>query len=465
MAYQITINGSDKTNCIINKSIDITDETKDKPSVLRCTFFDKAQAGYPSLDDEIIIVKDGTRLFAGRILSADYEKIGDGEMLLHLSCIDYTRDLDRNLVVEGYEGMTDKEIIEDIVANYCQGTGITTVNVVEGVTINKIVFNYLQPSQCFRKICELTGRSWYLDYDKDIHYFPPDQTPAPFNIDSDSANYSKLKISKDNSDIRNRVYVRGSTYLSDFTTIKQVADGEQTIFNLPSKPHSFTMKEGAVSKTVGIKNIDSPAAFDYLLNYQEKYVERADGNPPAVDTIMEFTYKYEIPILVAVEDRDSIEDIGQFEFAIFDTSIQNQDDARSRAQAELADYADTIIDGSFKTLTDGFRAGQYININLSEFDINEDYLIQKVKAISLGAGNYEYTVSVANTKKLGIIMFLIKMLEADKNVLDIDPNEVVDELFTPDSQGILIGDSIIHDSLISPPFKWGQCKWGLAEWS
>lgn len=465
MSYQIKINNVDRTSCVINRSIAITDEARDKPSTVRFTFFDNDEIGNPSLDQEVVILKDAVKLFAGKILQLDLQQIGPGELSYIVTCLDYTRDLDRNLVVEAYEGLTDKQIIEDIVNRYCQGTGITTNNVIEGVTINKITFNYVQPSQAFRKLCDLTGRSWYIDYDKDVHYFPPTTTAAPFNIDSSSNQYKNLKITKDNSDIRNRVYVRGSTYLSDYTTISQVADGEQTVFLLPAKPHDFSITEGGVAKTVGIKNIDAPAAFDYLLNYQEKYVEKADGIAPAASTVMEFTFKYDIPILVAVENPDSIEAIGQFEYAIFDTSIQDQDDARSRAQAELSDYADTIIDGTFETLEDGFRAGQYININLAPYGVNDDYLVQKVVAKSLGNGNYTYVVSIANTKKLGIILFLIKMLENDKNFLDIDPNEVVDELFTPDSQGILIGDSLIHDSLISPPFKWGSCKWGLAQWS
>lgn len=465
MAYTITINGVDRSKCIINRSISITDEAKDKPSTLRCRFFNHDSGTVPEADDEIIITKDSVKLFAGNILQIDYTHIGDGENDLILVCTDYTRVMDRNLVVEGYENMTDKQIIESIINNYCQGIGIDTSLVETGVTISKITFNYLQPSQCFRKLCELTGRTWYLDYDKYLHYHVLETNVTPFDIDSSNADYRNLKITKDNTDIRNRVYVRGSTYLSDPTTISQVADGEQTVFILPNKPHDFSMTEGGVAKTVGIKNIDSPDSFDYLMNFQEKYIEKANGTPPAADTVMSFTFKYEIPILVAVEDRDSIEDVGQYEFAIFDNNIKTQDDARSRAQAEIADYADTIIDGTFETTVDGFKAGQYININVTDFGINDNYLVQKVTGKSLGGGNFVYIVSVASTKKLGIITFLIKMLENDKNFLEIDPNEVVDELFTPDSQGILVSDSIVSDSLIEPPFKWGSCKWGLAQWS
>jgi len=465
MAYAITINGVDRSRCLIDKSISIIDEAKDKSSTCKFSFFNQDGVGNLSLDQEVIIAKNGTKLFAGKVVQSVLKRLGDGQVIYQVVCIDYTRILDRNLVVEAYENKTDKEIIEDIVATYCGGTGITTTNVIEGITINKIVFNYLQPSQCFRKIAELTGRSWFIDYDKDIHYFPLTTESAPFDIDDAKSDYWNLEITKDNSDVRNRVYVRGGTYLSDSVTIEQVADGEQTVFILPSKPHNFSMKEATVAKTVGIKNIDDPASFDYLLSFQEKYVEIASGVAPAADTVMEFTYKYDIPVLVAVQDEASITEIGEYEHAIFDPAIQDLDTARDRAQADLTDYKDTIIDGSFQTKTDGFRAGQYMNIDLTDYDIDDNYLIQKVTAKSMGGGVYIYTVVLASTRKLGIIGFLIRLLEHDKNFLDIDPDEVVDELFTPDSQGILISDSMVSDSLITPPYVWDSFQWNLAEWS
>ena len=50
-----------------------------------------------------------------------------------------------------------------------------------------------------------------------------------------------LSIVIDGSTIRNRVYVRGGTYLSDEFTFSQVADGEQTVFYLPERPHEISV--------------------------------------------------------------------------------------------------------------------------------------------------------------------------------------------------------------------------------
>ena len=461
--YVLTIADTDRTSCITTQSLEIIDEARDNPSYLSCKFKNLDAVGIPSLEDEITVTNEGTKLFGGNIAGVRPRRLGAGEVIYEIDAVDYTRLLDKNLVIESYQGKTDKQIIEDIVSNYCQGSGITTTEVTEGVTINAITFNYARPSDCLGRIAKLTGRFWYIDYDKVIHYFALTDNAAPFNIDDDSATYWDMDISKSNDNMRNRVYVRGGVELSDFTVIKMVADGEQKVFNLPDKPHSITMKEGLDVKTIGIKNVNSFDDYDYLLDYQQKHIETDVA--PAATTVMEFTYKYDIPILVAVEDTASIEANGQFEYAIFDKKIDSIDDARDRAKAELIDYAETFVDGSFVTDTNGFMAGQYINIDLTDYDIDDNYLIQKVMARSLGGGTFHYTVSVVSAKKLGIINFLIKLLEGQRDALDIADDEVVDELWEPTNQGILIQDSIASMITDSPPYQWDDAKWDLAEWS
>ena len=243
-----------------------------------------------------------------------------------------------------------------------------------------------------------------------------------------------------------------------------VANGQTKQFVLPDKPHELTVSEGGTPKTVGIKNIDKPEDYDYMLNYQEKYVE-TNGTAPTNGTVMEFTYKYDVPILVAVEDKASIDAIGAFEFAIFDTKIKTVERARERAQAELTDYADAIISGSFSTMTDGFRAGQYININLSDIGINADYFIKSVTAQALGAGTFRYQVSIVSSQTIGMIRFLISMLDHERDALNIDPNEVVDELFEVGPDNVTISEGTLTLTSFEPPYLWDNFYWGFAEWS
>jgi hypothetical protein len=190
---------------------------------------------------------------------------------------------------------------------------------------------------------------------------------------------------------------------------------------------------------------------------------------------LEVTYKYDIPILVAVEDTDSIEANGQREFAIFDKQIKTTQAARDRASAELTDYAANIVEGSFDTYTTGFVSGQYININLSDYGVNADYIVQDVIARSFGAGNFRYTIKVASAKTLGIIRFLIELLEANKNLIELDDNEVVDELLNLSDS--LLSDSLTDDLTIDstgPYHTWVEDspsgtintrgRWNLSQW-
>lgn len=476
MSYNITIAGIDRTSDVIAQSIVIDDVVNDKVNTCSFTLIDRSESGIPATDDEVIItLADDTKIFGGYIITTQLSKKGIGTVQVKIECSDYTILLDRNLVHKSYENMTDAQIIADIVDTYCSSAGITLNNVIEGVTINSIKFNYQQVSQVMRRICELTGRSWYIDYDKDIHYFPTTQNAAPFNISSSQNDYTDLRITKDSSQLKNRVYVRGGTKLSDLTSYSVVGDGAARQFPLPDKPHNIALTVNSVSKTVGIKNIDL-SGYDWYLNFQEKYIEQDSGGAilTSSDTL-ELTYNYDIPILVAVEDKDSILENGQKEFAIFDKSIDTTQAARDRATAELTDYANDMVDGTFITHTPGFKSGQYININLSDYGVNDDYLVQSVVARSMGAGLFYYEVSVASNKTLGIIKFLIKLLEADRNLIELDDSEVIDELVA--IQDSLLSDSLVEDLTIDstgPYFTWctdsldsspiTRARWDLFQW-
>ncbi len=473
--YNISIGGVDRTTDVLNQTATVEDILNDQQNTCNFALIDRSGSGIPATDDEIIItLDDATMLFSGYIQKVDLDKQPNGVILAVCQCIDQVWLLDRNLVHKTYEAMTDKAIIQDIISTYCAGFGITTTNVVEGVTISQISFNYIQPSQALRKICDVTNRNWYIDYSKDIHYFPLLTNTTPFNIDSSNNDYSNLKISKDNTQLKNRVYVRGGTKLSDPTTYSVKGDGVARQFPLPDKPHDVSITVGGVAKTIGIKNIDT-SGFDWYLNFQEKYIEQDTGGTVVSSaTTIVLTYTYDIPILVAVENTQSIIDNGVKEFAIFDKSITTTQAARDRASAELTDYAADIIEGSFSTHTSGFISGQYININLTEYGVNADYIVQKVTAKSFGGGNYEYDISIASAKTMGIIRFLIELLETNKNLVELDDSESVDELLA--LTDLLYSDSITETLTIDSAGAyrtWCQdslettntrARWGLFEW-
>lgn len=460
-SYTLKINNTDRTRCVGNRSITITDSDGSGASTLSFSMVIRDGGAIPTNDQEVIITQGTVTIFGGRILKTIPTKKGSF-VEWEIGCVDYTRDLDRNLVVENYENMTDKEIIKNIVDNYCGGLGITYNNVVSGVTISNLTFNYVPPSECISMIAKLTGRYWYIDYEKDIHYDTPDNDEAPITITGDE-NYKDLQFTIDNSAVRNRIYVRGGTYLSDTLTIKQVADGQQTVFYLPEKPHDLTVTEGVTIKTVGIKNINDFTEFDYLMSFQEKYVETETA--PTADTVMTFTLKYDIPVLVALEDSASIEKYGQLEYIIFDSKIDTIAQARERAQAELDDYAESIISGSFNTTTTGFVIGQYITVNLTDEGIDDNFIVKNITARSQGGGVFEYNIKIASADTMGIMNFLIGLIESDKNSLNINSDEVVDEINTVAVESYSLADGTPSLTTHTGVYKYdSDADWNASEY-
>jgi hypothetical protein len=112
--YVIKINGVDRTNCILVETLEIRDEANDSPSTMKCNFFNNDSLGVPSLDQTIVVTKNAVDIFSGKILGFALKKLAGSQVAYGLDCVDFTRELDRNLVVENYEGKTDKEIIEDV---------------------------------------------------------------------------------------------------------------------------------------------------------------------------------------------------------------------------------------------------------------------------------------------------------------------------------------------------------------
>ena len=114
----------------------------------------------------------------------------------------------------------------------------------------------------------------------------------------------------------------------------------------------------------------------------------------------------------------------------------------------------------------GFRAGQFILINLPDIGINnERFLVKSVVATSTGGGTFKYSISIVSTELLGILRFLINLLESDKNALDIDPNEVVDEITTVSGESFSLTHGTPVLTLRSGAYKYDDgAQWNVSEW-
>jgi hypothetical protein len=424
----VTINGVDRSLNIDARSLSITNALTDQ--VDTCNFtYETTNINEKPIEGQEIIITDGTeRIFAGHITNTPESEDIPGEYSYQVQCVDYQRQLDKYLVIEKYENMYAGDIVKAIVSKYC--VGFTTTNVKQGVLVKNIPFNYKYPSECFKELSELTGYNWYSDYKKDIHFFDQFTNLAPFNLDDTQSNFSDLEIEADISQLRNRVYFRGGTYLSDPYT--ETHSGGKSVWLLAYHPSNMTIDVNGVQKTVGIENLHDSSSFDFLMNYQEKHVIPGKLSTTSSDVI-KFTYKYDVPVLTVQDDIDSINRMkaleggdGVYEHLIVNKEVESKDLARQLSQANLDQFSNPLLSGSFTTNVKGLRSGQLINILQSNRNINDNFLIHRVTMKWLTVDLFEFNVEIASKLK-GVEDLMMELFRRGRKI-EVRDDEVLDKL-------------------------------------
>jgi hypothetical protein len=462
LGLKVEINGVDRTINVDPRSFSITNALTDEVDICSFTFETSDISTKPIEGQDITVYDDTKKKFAGHIRSAPEAEDVAGEFVYQVSCVDYQRQLDKHLVIEKYENMYAGDIAKAIITKYC--SGFTTVNVKTGQIIKSIAFNYKYPGECLKELSELTSHNWYVDYDKDVHFFDQLTNKAPFSLDDKQSNFEDLEIEADISQLRNRVYFRGGTYLSD--TFPETQEGGKDVWLLGYKPHDLAIEvNGDPNVTVGIENIDDPSLKDFLVNFQEKHVLPGAKATTSADAI-KFKYKYDVPVLTVQDDIESINRMkaleggdGIYEHIIVDKEVESKDLARQISQADLDKNSNPLISGSFSTNVKGLRSGQLIHITQTHRNIDDDFLIHRVTMKWLTLDTYLFRVEIASKLK-GIEDLLIQLFGQSRQI-EIRDDEVLDKL-------LVLRDTVkLKDTLTistgAPESRIGYAKIGYSE--
>jgi hypothetical protein len=421
------------------------------------------------LEDVEIIDGDSTTIFAGSIVTIE-EVMDGGIEYVKCQCRDWTFEMDRKLVVKSYSNQTVAEIIEDIVDSYIGELGFTDTNVVCDVEIDYIAFNYEYPSKVLQQLATLVNYDWYVDPNKDIHFFAKDASTAPFSLSDDNETYyiDSLQVKKDATKIKNTITVRGGQYLGDSFTETYVADGEQLTFPLVNKYSGITVEVEGVPVTVGISNIDSLNDYDCLYNFQEKSLTFKPFTKPAVGDLLEVTGSPYVPVLSKRSDGASIGTYGVFEYKIVDSTINTKIGARERALAELNLYSDALDEGSFDTSLNGLETGQLITVESALRNISENFVITRISTTIKNPDQLNHKVTITTTQTFGMVEFLQQLLIQKDKEIQISADEVLDELVSI-SDTLSITDSVSTPTTNEPPYHYvggaNVARWGFATWS
>ncbi len=357
---------------------------------------------------EVIVYRDdlSNKKFAGLISELTIRPIaGFTAFEYEITASGYSEILNYRLVARSYTNKTCKEIIVDIIAQDLSSTwSITTVNVQNGPNIESITFDYVKISDALNQLCKLVGYNWYVDFDKDLHFFTSETSTAPFEmIDSSLFLFNGFYLRPQLSQIRNKITVVGGYFLSMPVAEQFNGDGTLDTYTLGANPSNISITEAAVDQTVGLLNIDPPATVNYLLDYWSRTIKRTAGNL-GIGVVLQVTYNYEVKVitqaintvgqtlLVALQGGDGVR-----ELMLYEPTIVTLNEAQTFANQQVVQYGSPtdIITGGFKTFEDGFNVGQKLIINFTGFLYNGEYLINHVVMRCLSNDTFQYDVRFA----------------------------------------------------------------------
>lgn len=412
----------------------------------------------PEVGEEVMIFNNYQKIFAGLVIKVTQHADDYKVILYDVECQDYTRILDRKLVADVFTNTSIADIITSLRDDYFPD--FTLDNVVNAdLIVSYIAFNYATISSCLQQLATIVGYDWYVDYDKDLHFFGADEELAPFNLNDSNGSYvfNSLQIRNDNSQLRNRIYVRGGSYLADTFTTQFLSDGVQNLYNLGYTYNDIKVSVTGETMDGGIDGVDADTLFDYMWNTSQNFIRfRGDRIPNTASPIRISGQPY-LPVRVVIQDDVSIASTlsvegygdGVYEYLIIDNSINSRDAARQRAAAELDSYKETLSEGQFQTYTDGLQAGQTITISSAAYGITDTFIINKVTAKMWTNSKLTYQVSLVTTKTFGIIEFLAGLLSKQTSQIIIDPNEIVDLVYAK-TESLSISESLIIGQTHNP---------------
>lgn len=474
--FTITIDGNNRTSYVVFNSLKKTDNLNQQVDNLEFMVRKYGSNTYvPTIGEEVTVTKSGVTLFGGVIVRIT-ETTKAGKIIEYkILCNDFSQYLRKNLVTERYTDTTLFAILADLMDIYT--TGFTYDAIAGDLAIESFAFNRITVAECLQKLADALSYSWYIDYERDLHFFPKNTELAPFDLTDTSGNYifNSLEIVEDISQLRNSILVEGGDAVSDSTRTEYFeSDGITATIPLANRFSSLpTVLVGTSTQSVGVEFLDDELLFPVMWNFNEKYIRWTSGNIPATGSQFSASGFYLFPIVVSVPAPESIAEFGKYEYAIKDKTIKSTSEAIDRAVAELNSYKETLYEGQFRTYEDGLRAGMVININSTQRGKDIDVLIQSVKTSMrdpLGSA-FEYVVKFATLKSVGIIEFLQAQLLNDE-IIEGDSDILLN--YFPLNDTANLADSIDAPIATTGPYKWAASSvstesdrliWGYGTWS
>jgi hypothetical protein len=485
----ITCNGTDISSSIDWKSIDCVSVLTKENATLKFNIRKGSGQTLPSKTipavGDTVKLYDATGLIFGGTVTESEATIAGLLLTWQITVSDWGFLFDGTLVKKNYAMMDPHDIVVDIVATFCGGKGFTTTHVQAGhFLIPSIKFNYQQPTKALESLAKLIGWDWYIDPNKDIHFFLGDVEDAvgeggvaPISVDTTSGKieWNSLDVDLSTQNMQNSVFVIGGTYTKAFnagnTPDSFLTDGTTQFFttSYPYDASTITVTLNGVTQTVGIANQTAPATVQVLYNDAQRWIQFTSGAPTSGKTVKVFG-NAKVPIIAHASNAASIATYGEIQGVIVDSKITSVPEAQARAQAQILQFGHAVYDVKFNTLVPGCAIGQAITVNLPAFGISKQLVIKRVEAVGYAPGAnamLEYQVECIGSDNVTFTDLMTMILQTEANQTTVDDSTVNENLVSvAETIGVTDTVSIIGVLAIA---KYGptspQPRYGFARYS
>jgi len=312
-------------------------------------------------------ITDGAAVYGGVVNDATESHISNlSSGLFHdVNCVDYKYYATKRVAAESYIDTAADVIFDDLITKYLSDEGITPGLVESAPSIHSTIINYAYLSDAFDELAQMANFVWGILPDKTAEFHEQFSKPAPFDADNSIARYGSVSVKHGNDQYRNRQYIRGGINTTDPQTESRTGDAQTTSWSMGyplAKVPTITVD--GVSKTVGIKGVDSGKDF-YWSKGDNTITQDASATPLAKGSVLSVTYQGQYNVIVLSEDPGAIADRKTVEGGgtgyVDDIQDQpNTADSQSgfqTAAALLKQYATVGRTLKYRTRSAGLRSG------------------------------------------------------------------------------------------------------------
>ncbi len=412
-----------------------------------------------------------TKIFTGIVENIKFKGRFQRE-IIELEGRDFTAKLmDSTVEPVVFNNTEVSSIVTSIISDNVED--ITTNNVeTTTTTLNYIAFNHIPVFDALRQLAELSGSTFFVDTDKDLHFVTKSSTSSGVTLAA-GTNIIESRFKINDKELYNRVWVYGDRELTGIRD-KFQGDGTGSIFNLSYRPHntevlvggtgSVTMQGGIFEVVVGAPT----SGIQYLVDFDQQKIiftsgTEAGNNIPAGNASIFVDYDRSTPIIKFGETRDSVTNFGVHTKVVVDKNIKDPQMASDQVVSILNQSSEPATEGTIEV--EGIlvlTAGDTIIVNEPFYNINNiTYDILEVKYAFNKENNFaDKVLTVRVSRRLKNVTDTIKQLILDIKKLqadDIDTADVISRLeFGTGSFTIKVKDFFVKTRTVGSSFILGH---------